>query len=77
MQSFLFYHLQLAAWNNVHVNIYIYHSTHKENTFTLSRAIQNRQNLTGLICILRATLIIYVLYMCAKLMCLLNDSTLK
>lgn len=23
MQSFLFYHLQLAAWNNVHVNIYI------------------------------------------------------
>lgn len=27
MQSFLFYHLQLAAWNNVHVNIYIYDIT--------------------------------------------------
>lgn len=75
MQSLLFYHLQLAAWNNVHVNIY--NTVHNEKTFTLSRAIQNRQNLTGLICILRATLIIYVLYMCAMLMCLLNDSTLK
>lgn len=50
MQSFLFYHLQLAAWNNIHVNIYIYHSTHYEKTFTLSRAIQNSQNLTGFIC---------------------------
>lgn len=47
MQSFLFYHLQLAAWNNVHVNIY--NTVHNEKTFTLSRAIQNRQNLTGLI----------------------------
>lgn len=51
MQSFLFYHLQLAAWNNVHIYILfnIYHSTHYENTFTLARAIQNRQNHTGLI----------------------------
>lgn len=48
VQSLLFYPLQLAAWNNVHV-LYIYHSTHNENTFTLSRAIQNRQSLTGLI----------------------------
>lgn len=58
MQSLSFYPLQLAAWNNVHVNIY--NTVHNEKTFTLSRAIQNRQNLTGLICILRATLIIYV-----------------
>lgn len=79
MQSLLFYHLQLAAWNNVHVNIYLYHSTHNENTFTLSRAIQNRQNLTCLINLYFAchTYHIYVLYMCAMLMCLLNDSTLK
>lgn len=28
MQSLSFYPLQLAAWNNVHVNIYIYITVH-------------------------------------------------